>query len=72
MTISPASVFSTFTPAQIGGAVNVDQPVRIYINAGQQPAVLVQNFGTAARAGPISLSGYLFDCSIAPFAAIAQ
>jgi hypothetical protein len=72
----PRSTFAvTATPAPLGiGLIAVDQPVLVYVDAGQQPnaAVFLSSGTISTGSSVVSVTGYLLDCNAAPCAAIAS
>jgi hypothetical protein len=54
--------------------VRFDEPVQLYVDAGDSPKVVVMadSGTTAVSDGVMSLSGYLLDCTAAPCAKIAH
>jgi|GEM_PF-3574193 len=65
-----ASFFAPF----ILTSVKFDQPVQLYVDAGEVPTVVVEgdNGLVPAVRGSLILTGYLLDCTAAPCAPIAQ
>jgi hypothetical protein len=65
------SVFNVATPQQ--PFIIFDQPVLVYLDAGESPSAGVEtgSVGTLAN-GQFTLTGYLLDCTITACAPIAQ
>ena len=63
--------FSTFLPPIFANSTRFDQPVQLYVDAGNSPKVVV-GANSAVNIGSATLTGYLLDCTAAPCAKIAQ
>jgi hypothetical protein len=69
----PGSSPSNFFTPSAGGINAFDQPVLVYVDAGQQPTVLIGGPTFINNSGPfITLTGYMLDCAAAPCVAIAH
>ena len=63
--------FSSFLPPIFGNSTRFDQPVQLYVDAGNSPGVNV-TANSNVNTGNLTLTGYLLDCTAAPCAKIAQ
>jgi hypothetical protein len=63
--------FSSFLPPIFANSIRFDQPVQLYVDAGNSPKVVV-SANSAVNTGSATLTGYLLDCTAAPCAAIAH
>jgi len=72
--VLPSNFYAT---VQRGSFIDFDQPVLVYVDAGQIPEVIVIPVNGVLTGCPncgqvAALSGYMLDCSAGPCAAIAH
>jgi hypothetical protein len=68
---SGAEGFSSFLPPIFANSTRFDQPIQLYVDAGNSPGVNVTANGVV-NTGSVTLTGYLLDCTAAPCATIAH
>jgi hypothetical protein len=72
--VASTGVISFFAPFALETTA-FDQPVLLYVDAGDRPHIVVEadnNTDPATAGGTLTLTGYLLDCNAAPCAATAQ